>query len=178
METTLLDQYVNRLQNLPSFNIFKIARDGVVEPWYEVPALAVARELVIQEENLAFQVSAVPAQIMQWGRLEAQARRVWAVEERNFRIWRDKLILDLVTPPPPKKGAKADANEWKKPTEKVLEAACREHPEYAEWQNRVERAEEAYNAAHAILEGFRAKRDMLKTVVIRAQEGAAPRIAV
>jgi len=172
-ESTALDQYVARLQNARPFNIYNIDSKGEVAPWFEVTP-EVVKELVIQTYDLGTQVQAISAQIQFWGRMESQCKRVWQIEERNYRKWRDAQVLFLSTPPDDPELAKA----WKKPTEKRIEAAYRQMPEYDQYWEAVERAEEAYNGAHAILEGFRAKKDMLKSHVYRSQEDGAARLSV
>jgi cell division protein FtsB len=48
-------------------------------------------------------------------------------------------------------------------------------PEYAQGYAKIERAEEAYNATLAVVDGLRAKRDMLKNKVDRLHpDGADP----
>lgn len=173
-ETTALDQYVARLQNMRPFNIYNINSKGEVSPWFEVTS-EVVKELVIQTYDLATQVQAISAQIQFWGRMESQCKRVWEIEERNYRRWRDGQYLALSSPPTddPRKEA-----AWKKPTEKKIEALYRQTPEYNQYWEAVERAEEAFNGAHAILEGFRAKKDMLRSHVYRSKEDGAARLSV
>jgi hypothetical protein len=128
----------------------------------------IVNELVIWEAGLVEQVQVIAAQIMRWGRLAAQAKRVWEIEERDYRIWRDGLTVSLA----------AVADEKKKPPQYLLEAQMRADPLYPIFQKKLERAEEAYNVAQAVLEGFRAKKDMLKSSVVRSQEDSAPRLSI
>lgn len=172
-ETTILDQYVARLQNVRPFNINNISDKGEVGPWYEVTA-EVVRDLVIQSYDLETQVQTISVQIQFWGRMEAQCKRVWQIEERNYRRWRDAQVLALSQSP----NDPDEAKSWKKPTEKRIEALYRQMPEYDDHWAAVERAEEAFNGAHAILEGFRAKRDMLRSFVYRSKEDGAARMSV
>jgi len=175
--STLLDQYISRLSNLTSFNIHSVDETSdTVNPWYEVTGKNVVNDLVIFEATLQEQVQAISAQVMHWGRLSAQCRRVLAVVERQYRHWREILSASLYVKP-------ADWDEeadgvWKRPTGAQVEAAYRSHPDYTLWQKRIERAEEAYNAAEAVLDGFRCKRDMLKSAVYRRREESAPRLSV
>lgn len=172
-EATTLDQYVARFQNIRPFNIYTIDDQGNVGPWFEVTS-DVVQELVIQIHDLQTQVQTISVQIQFWGRMESQAKRVWQIEERNYRRWRDAQILALSQPPDDPELAKG----WKKPTEKRIEASYRQMPEYDHYWIAVERAEEAFNGAHAILEGFRAKKDMLRAHVFRSREDGAPRMDV
>lgn len=172
-EGTTLDQYIARLQNMRSFNIFTIDDKGSVGPWYDVTS-EIVRELVIYDYDLATQVQMISAQIQFWGRMESQCKRVWQIEERNYRRWRDHQVVKLATAPDDPEKAKG----WKKPTDKQIEAMYRQMPAYHKHWDAVERAEEAFNAAHAILEGFRAKKDMLRSHVYRSKEDGAPRLGV
>lgn len=165
-DLNLLDQYVQRLQNIEPFDIYAVRPDGTVAPWYTVTG-DIARDIVIREDALAAQVEAVAAQVMHWGRHAALAKRVWEIEEREYRVWKAQRYLETL------KNA-----EGKKPTEAFIEATYRTHPEYGPRATRVERAEEAFNAAQAILEAFKAKRDMLKAAVVRAHENGQPRLSV
>jgi len=168
-----LDQLVQRLQNTPAWNIHAIDEaTDTDKPWYKVTG-QIAKELVIVEAKLEEQVASIAAQIQHWGRLESQARRVWAMTDRKYRMWRDQKILELLEPP-----STAAAKDWKKPTEKALEAGYRADAQYAVWQQRIERSEESYNATHAVLEGWRAQKDMLSLAVYRRRDDAAPRLSV
>lgn len=167
----MLDAITNKLANIQPFNIYAIDESAdEAKPWYQVTG-AIAKELVISEALLEEQVQSIPAQIQHWGRLEAQARRVWSMVDRKYRIWRDTKKIELLTPPIDSKAAK----EWKKPTEAALEAGYRADRQYPVWQKAIERAEEAFNAAHAVLEGWRCKQEMLKIAVWRRKDEGAPR---
>jgi hypothetical protein len=173
MNDTILDQYIARLQNLHSFNVFAIQKNGTVEPWYEVTGLIV-KDLVIEEATLGQQVQTIGAQITHWGRLAAQCKRVWEIEERDYRRWRDYQILKMVEPPANPEPAKV----WKKPSEAVIEATYRTDPDYVKWNQKIERAEEAYNAAIAVQDGFKAKKDMLMRYVVRYRDETQPHLTV
>lgn len=149
-----LDAYIARLQHLPSFNIHAITQDGLNSvPWYEVGP-EVFRELVIDELTAPTQAARVASEIQQWGRLSALARRVWQLEERSYRAWRSAFLLTAMDP-----GDKPDG--WKRPTKDQMDAAYRTEPKYHEFQVRIERAEEAYNASEAMVQALRAKKDAL-----------------
>lgn len=152
--TTTLDSIVQRLQNMPSFNIHALdPSTGRPVPWFEVTS-GVLQDLVIHQANVTDQAAGVSLQIAYWGRLAGLAARVSEVEERLYRIWRDRKCLELSTPDP-------DDKDWKKPSEAKLEQMYRTHPEYSVVYAQVERAKEAQAATEAILLGFRAKKDML-----------------
>ena len=161
-----LDTIIARLQNLPSFNIYQVKPDGTVEPWYEVTGASLIADLVIKESDLLEQVQAISARIAHWGRLAAQAKRVWQVEERNYRRWRDGFYLQVIQ------------TSEKKPSDKIIEAQYRNSPEYNVYYGATERAEEAYNAVMAILDGWRAKKESLKMAVYRKNEDGAAILSI
>lgn len=165
-----MDAIIQRLQNMGIFNIHSVEIDGTTAPWYDVTG-EIVRDLVIQESDLATQVETISAQIAHWGRMAAQCKRVWEIKERELRVWKNQQILSKLTPPKDDKG-------WKKPTQQLLEASYRADPVYSQLHVEVERAEEAYNAAQAIQDGFRAKRDMLRAAVVKYRDDAAPRLSV
>jgi lipopolysaccharide biosynthesis regulator YciM len=138
-----------------------------VQPWFEVGG-SIIQELVIRQDMLGAQVEAIGAQIMFWGRMAAQAKRVWEIEERHYRVWRDRTMLALLE----------EQGDGKKRTKEQLEQLLRQHPEYAAYYRLVERAEEAANAADAVLDGFRAQKEMFRAAVTRSREDAAPRLSV
>lgn len=148
------DAIVQRLQNMAPFNIYKINDDGTVEPWFRVTGQSVIPEIVLSEVGVGEQLQSVTAQIAYWGRLAAQAKRVWDVEERNYRIWRSTMWLMY------------KQDEIKR-TEKEIDNVIRTQPNYQTWYSKVERAEEAYNSAVAIREAWKAKREVMKSAVYR-----------
>ena len=166
-----LDGIVSRLQNMPSFNIYAISpHDGSVAPWYEVTGKLVIPDLVINELDVLEQVQTISGRIAHWGRLVAQARRVWQIEERKYRRWRDSFILQLIRT--------AEEAGKKKPSADTLAATYRADPGYDSYYMATERAEEAYNAALAILEGWKAKKDALKMAVFRRNEDGAAILSI
>lgn len=172
---TILDQHIHRFQNLPPFNIHAILPDGEsAVPWMEVDASIVA-ELVFDELNPMPQVESIAADIQKWGRLESLARRVWELAEREFRQWKAKFLVELMHPPASdhhKPGWTEDAKgKPKPPTGDMTKALYRSDPNYRRLSVAVERAEEAYNATHAVLEAFRAKKDMIQKFAKKYREG-------
>lgn len=168
VEHMTLEAIVQRLALINPVVIVDVTGTGDLAPVGPSIDGKIVNELVIWEAGLVEQVQVVSAQIMRWGRLTAQAKRVWEIEERDYRIWRDGLTVALAS----------TTDEKKKPPQYLLEAQMRTDPLYLVHQKKLERAEEAYNVAQAILEGFRAKKEMLKTSVVRSQEDAAPRLSV
>lgn len=167
---TKLDETIARLQNIHPFNVYQVTKTGETEPWYQVTG-GIVKDLVLNEDNLAEQVQTISAQIMHWGRLVGQCKRVWEIAERQYRIWRDTTALGMLEPATKPKG-------WKKPTGAQVDSTIRTQPEYVAHYTAMERAEEAYNAAVAVLDGFRAKRDMIKAAVLKATESSAARLGV
>lgn len=165
-----LDAIVARLQNMHPWNIQQVSKEGEPEDWFPVTG-GIVHELVIKEANLLAEVQAISAQIMHWGRLAAQAKRVWEIRERQYRVWRDGLALALIDPT-------GKPRAWKKPTQAQVDQTIRTMPEYTEHYNRIETAEEAFNATQAVLDGFRAKRDMMRAAIIRRNENSAPTLGV
>lgn len=158
-----LDAIVARLKDTPPWIINTINElTDTIEPCYSISS-NVVDDLIITEPNLDQQVSIISAQIQDWGRLEALARRVVMVSERKYRHWRSCKILGYITP------NQAD-RAWKKPTEAVIEAMYRSDPGYVVHQMVIERNEEAFNATHMVLEGFKAKLEMLKIAARRSYD--------
>jgi len=150
-------------------------------PWYEVTG-AIVDDLVLHDQNVGIQVQAIAAQIAHWSRLTAQAKRVWEIEERRYRIWRSKRELYYSEEPAEgteKRGwALTKTGSPKKPTLDAISALIRTEDEYEQWQDRIERAEEAFSAASGILDAFKAKRDMIRTVVWRNRDSGQPELSV
>ena len=181
--STILDQYIARMENIPPFNIYSVSQDGMnAKPWYEVKSTGVVRDLVLDEMNLAHQVQTITGEIQKWGRLLAQCKRVWELEERGYRAWRSRFTLDLMQPPAKdeeKEGwSKTSKGEPKAPTKETAESLYRVHPEYHQWNVKIERAEEAYNATNAVYEAFKAKRDMLKQFAYRHRDSGQAQLSV
>ena len=169
---TQLDEYVARFQTMPPFNIHHIVDGGLdTQPWFEVRGIEIVAQLVINEVDLYNQVVQITAEIQKWGRLAAQTRRVWEIWERNYRAWRSRCYLDQIDPPD-------KPDDWKKPTEKAIEARYRINPVYHDFYRRIEAAEEANSATEAILNAFRAKKDMLLRFAYKSRDDSAPRLFV
>lgn len=161
-----LDAIIHSLQNMPTFDIYAIVSDGTPVPWMEVSGPEIAAELVIRESRLAVDVQTVSVKIMEWGRLAARCQRIVDIENRRYRTWKAKLVEERIA-----------AGE--KLTEKAMEAIYRASPQYDEWSVRIERATEALSSCQAILDGFRAKREMLRAAIRPAQEGGfSPSFAI
>ena len=161
-----LSAIVFRLQNMQPFNIHAVAPDGSAAPWYEVTGPDIIPQLILKNDNVLEQVQTVAGNIAHWGRLAAQSKRVWEIEEREYRIWRDTLSLALLS------GAE------KKMTQAAIEQTIRSDAKYREFYARIERAEEAHAATLAILDGWRAKKDMLKAAIIRTHEDSAAQLTI
>lgn len=160
-------------KNQQPFDLYGVDEKGEVKKQLTVTA-EIVETTMISEVDLAAQVSRVSGEITHWGIVEARARKAWQRGELDYRVWREVLTAKLLTPPVDP----AERKEWKKPTEAVIEANYRSHPEYLTHQRRLHDLEESFNAVHAVLEGFRAKRDMMRTAVRRSTEDGAPMLAV
>ena len=158
----MLDQIIQRLQNMSPFNIWAIKPDGTLEPWYSVTGPGIIPELVIRDQDIETQLKVVSAQVSHWGRMAAQAQRILEIEERHYRVWRSAFYLKIRK----EKDEKGKALY----TEKEFEALYRTDPEYGEFQARIERAREALNSATAICDVFKAKQFMLRPAEKRNRE--------
>lgn len=156
----LLDEYVQRLQQMPPFTLSQLDGDKVV-PWWTVAD--VVKDLVIHEQTLGYQVQIVSGEINKWHRLAAGQRRIWQVQERHYRVWRDKFYLEAINP-------EGKPDDWKKPSEKQVESMYRAHKDYAKYNRAIEEAEEAYNCCLGVVEALRAKRDMLRSYVLKNRD--------
>lgn len=158
MELTELEQVVARLKNSPPWVIYSAnEHTDSLDPTYTISS-DVIDSLIIKEANLKDQIDIISCQIQYWGRLEAMARRAMVISDRMYRCWKSKKILSYINHDPSDKS-------WKKPTDTVMEAMYRNDLEYNLYQIQMEKNEEAYNATHMVLEGFKAKREMLKLAV-------------
>lgn len=155
----------------PPFDLF-VMDAGAPEPRkLMVVDAGIVSATMIDESDLAAQVCRVSGEITHWGILEAKARRAWQWAEVQYRQWRERLAVKMLTKPDGDK-------EWKKPTEGQIEAAYRSHPDYHGYQMRLQMYEESTNGAHAVLEGFRAKKEMLRSAVRRSGEDGAPQLSI
>lgn len=163
-----MDAILQRLAKVPEFVVHDLLNDDSVVIDFVLPTREVVNDLLLNEHDLIGQVQVIPAEIMNWGRLVARAKRIWEVTERGYRIWRDGMYLEL-----------ADVETGKKkPTEAFIQATIRVMPAYREWYQRIEQAEEEYNFLTAILNGWRSKRKLVRKAVVRQHENAAPQIGV
>jgi len=165
------DAIVARLQRMYPWKVQQVGKTGEPEDWFTVPPDKIVQELVIKEANLLAEVQVISAQIMYYGRLTAQCKRIWEIRERKYRVWRDGQALALIDPTGKPKA-------WKKPTQAQVDQTIRTTPKYEVHYAAIEAAEEAYNATNAVLDGFRAKRDMMKAAIIRRNENSAPILCV
>ena len=163
----MLDQIIQRLQNISPFDIYSVTADGQVAPWYTVDG-SIMQDLVIRDIDLAVQVQSISAQIAFWGRMVAQTKRVWEIEERNYRAWRSRFTVKQLSP------AEGD----KAPSMAKVEALYRASPEYAKFQNATERAEEAHESSKSIFDAFKAKRDMLRASIYRSRDDGSVSMSV
>lgn len=160
------DLIIKRLQAITPFNIYQVNEDGTVEPWYEVTSDQLMNDLVLADRDILTQVQTVANQVAHWGRLEAQCKRVWDIAEREYRTWRDGMYLQFL------RGAE------KKTTQKEIDAMIRTHPSYSLYYNRIERAEEAYNAATAVYKAWSVKKEMIGKAVYRQKDELGGKLSI
>jgi len=171
MQLIELEQIIARLKNTPPFLINGINElTDTLEPAYTISS-SVIDDLIVTEADLDTQISIISGQIQEWGRLRAMAQRAMVVAARHYRQWKGRKILEYITPNPADKA-------WKKPTEAVQEAMYRTDREYVLYQIVMERTEESYNASNMVLEGFKAKLEMLKVAAKRTFDLGMARQAV
>lgn len=163
--------YVSKHQQ--PFDLYGVNDDGSIKKLLTVSA-QIVETTMISEVDLAAQVARVSGEITHWGIMEARARKAWQRGEMEYRVWREVLTVKLLTPPVDP----AKLKEWKKPTEAAIEANYRSNPEYPVHQRRLHDLEESFNAAHAVLEGFRAKKEMLRASVRRSNEDGSPMMSL
>lgn len=151
----LLDTYVSRFQNMEPFDIYTIDSQGVPTAigGRHVTGPEIVAQLVWHDAEDAVQSRLVAGQILEWGRLAAQANRIWQIEERRYRTWKAQQFLEGIEA--------AEKVGQKKPSDKILEANYRTHEDYTAVKSRCERAEEAWAATDMIVNAFRAKERML-----------------
>lgn len=158
---------VQRLQGVAPFIVEQIDLSGTPKPWATMDPKQFVPELLINPHTLRHQVDSVAAQIAAWGRIVAQCKRVWEVHERRYRHWRSEVELKCLKEGVP--GLEKSA------TAKAVEAYYRTLPEYAEFQTKIEAAEEAHGAAQAILDAFREKGQQLRRDVRIGSDGSVTR---
>lgn len=170
MDQTLLDKMTQKFQNMASVHLYSIDVEGRVHQWWTIdPKECLMPELVLVEANLSEQVQTISANITYWQRYVAQAKRVWEVREREYRVWRDGKMLELAVPEP---------GSTKVPAKDLREAKMRQDPEYLAYYNRTEEAEETYNTLVGMVDGLKAKREMMNLVVRRHVTDGAPYLSV
>jgi hypothetical protein len=147
----VLGGYVQRLQNLESFDVWSVDKEGAPVFWYSQDPGEIVRELVIPDHQLAIAAQTVAAQVFHWGRLFAQQKRIHEIREREYRVWKAKQYVAAI------EGAD------KKPSDTVIEAKYRTHPEYGKYAAEVERAAEVMNTLEHVYFAFQAKANMLRS---------------
>lgn len=171
MLTTIDEVLLKLFNNKYTVNFWRVREDGGIEPHLEVDLVEIAKKLIVTQTDLRQQVQTIAMEIMEWGAWEARTKRVWDITKCNYRVWRETRYLELVDPANKSVG-------WVKPTEKKADAKIRLDKGYAIHYALQERAEEAYSISKAIVNGFRAKKDVLTSFVIRDREDGSARLDV
>jgi hypothetical protein len=162
MSLSKFDSIVQRLQYLGSFNLHQVTIEGNTVPWWEINSNMLIEDLVLSDLDLDGQIQTLTLRVAFWGRMAAQAERVWQVKEREYRIWKAKWYIFY------------RSQKEVKYTEKEIDSLIRTNDDYSKLYNEVERAEEAYNILIAVVEAWRVKKDIVKTAVYRkvTEEGS------
>jgi hypothetical protein len=148
------DAIMQRLQAVSPFNLNYVSPNGEALPWWEIDSNLLLEDLVLSDLDLDGQVQTLALRIAFWGRLCAQAKRIWEIKERKYRIWKAKWYILY-------------REDETKHTEKEIDSLIRVRPEYISLYNDVEKAEEVYNILTAVVEAWRVKKDIVKTAVYR-----------
>lgn len=152
------DEAVHRLQNIAPFTLQTILESGVIEDWWSPSPNELAELCVLREDRLYSDIVQIPVRIMEWSRIVAQAQRIWEIRTRELRTWKATEVV-------------AGKEEDPKAAQYVLEEKYRGKEAYVALSEKVERAAEAVNAATAVLDGLKAKKDMLRMFVARNKDG-------
>jgi hypothetical protein len=110
-------------------------------------------QLTIRTKDLLSEASTCGAHILYWGIEAARAERHYEQAEAAYRAWRDRMWIEFKTGGDPASKAPSDA---------LCEKKYRTAPEYGEWQRRIADAKEGMRCSQAVLEAFRAKRELIK----------------
>ena len=143
---------LQRIQNLDTFKLHKIVPTGdrvEIADGLEVSPSAIAQSLILRPDAAATTAMEISVQIFEWGRHVARAQRVWEMRERELRSFKARQIVDA-------------KKENPKLALAAIEAAYRILPEYEKRSVLLEEASESHNSAVAVLDGYRALRDILK----------------
>ena len=154
MTQNYYDAAVQRLQNLQLFHLERL-EEGRPVPGHDVHPSAIAPLLVINTYSVPEDISTVAIVQMEWGQHVATAQRVWEIHERMLRAWKAKRTLEL-------KDAKGEDGKPLKLSQAAIEATYRLEPDYARYNEAVERAAEAHQRAQAVLDAVKAKVQMLR----------------
>ncbi len=149
----VLTQLVQKFQNMPPIQIDAIMEGGDIHGWFTVNPSDIIPSLVISQDTMA-EAAGTAAEILYWGRLVAHCQRVWEIRQRNLRTWKAERYLSEVD--------LAESKKEKKPSDKLIEAKYRVHPEYNNINHLTEKAGESFSGVQCILDAFKAKRDLLR----------------
>jgi hypothetical protein len=172
--TDTLTKHIQKMQKgVSSFRVQGIDEDKrELTDGQLVEMAQVINECVIHIDGEEDQRRLVSGQVATWGWIAARAQRVYERTEALYRRWREGEFWKAKQPPEDPEAAK----KWKKPTDKEAEATYRLHPEYEAWQFKIERAREAWNQCEAIVEGFKAKKDVMRRTQRRMDADEAPNL--
>ena len=166
---TSLDAYLVQLANITPIDIPHLTVDGQLDPGNGTRIDGtIVHALAIRSATLANAVSTIAPEIMWYGKVRAQAYRVWQIREREHTIWKARQMLELLSP-------EGKADGWKKPSLEAAKNLYRIEPEYLTQRRAIEAAEEAYNVCDLIVQALHAKKAMLQVDVFRARDQSLQR---
>ena len=138
------DDLIQRIQRFDSFRVL----DKVYTSDWLIP------RMVIRLKDLVDEAAITAAMVLYWGLEATKARRHHARVNSAYRAWRDRAWLDAKRTP--------DEETGKTPSDANAERLYRVTPEYGDWQQRLNDAQEGAEMAEAVLEAFRLKAEMIR----------------
>lgn len=149
---SVVKDYMKKLSDLEPYDVQKVADNGEIITWRRVTSEEI-EALRVNFGTIQQDLEAIPAQITYWSRLWGQMHRVCTTAERNLAHRRHKIYLDVCQ--------KATLEEQKKPTEKHIEATQKLDKQVQALAFELDKSQEIWQSVTAMLEGFKAKKDVL-----------------
>lgn len=155
--------YEDMIHRIASFEEFMVA--GRV-----YRAELIIPQLVTNMAQLAEESATAAVMIAYWGREAARARRYKSQMEATYRQWKARQMIDL-------KKSKEDEGA-KTPSDAMVANLYRIDPAYAEWQRRINDAQEAAENAEMLYEAFKVKARMIEASqkILHDEAGGAYRV--
>jgi hypothetical protein len=127
----------------------------------------------IDPNNIAEESYRTPALVADLGRLVAAAQAQKEEIDARYRVWRERLILQVCT----------DEDTWqeamfdKAPSKTAAEGWVRCQPEYLEWQDKIGKATEAYTTVYAAYEAAKLRSYAIEITYRNGVEASTSRAA-